>query len=117
MTDPTSTTETVADIAAKVATVDETVMQFLPYIGTILGFIPGAQVGVPIVGGVGLVLKAVDDAAKLVAAGNPGAAVEDIFSEIVNHLTPGQPNSPILSTPGPVSPSTLSLTRASGVHP
>lgn len=84
-------------IAGEVASVDETIMKFLPYIGTILGVIPGAQVGVPIVGGLQLVLKAIDDGAKLVAGSNPGASPTDIFTTLVNHLTPGQPNSPVLS--------------------
>jgi hypothetical protein len=92
-------TNTPASIATEVSTVDELVMQFLPYIGTILGVIPGAQIGVPIVGGIGLALKALDDAAKAVAAGDPGLAAEGIITTIVNHLTPGKPNSPILSTP------------------
>jgi hypothetical protein len=86
----------IQSVASEVASVDENVMKFLPYISTLLGFIPGAQIGVPIVGGVGLVLKAVDDAAKAVATGTPGTQVPDIFTAIVDHLTPGKPNSPLL---------------------
>jgi len=91
------TTPDVVSIATEVATVDEAVMKFFPYISTMIGFIPGAQVAVPFMPLVAEFLKVVDDAAKHVAAGNSGAAAQDVMKEIMDHLTPGAPNSPVLS--------------------
>lgn len=99
MTTTTTSTATAASIATTVSTVDEAIMTALPFISSIIAFVPGAQVAVPFMPLVGELLAVVDNAAKAVAAGNTGAAVEDIFTEIKNHLTPGQPNSPILSAP------------------
>ena len=96
-----SNDQSAASIAGTVATVDETIMKFLPEISMIIGFIPGAQpaeLAMPIVSEV---LMAVDNAAKAVASGNPGAAFQTIAQEIIQHLTPGLPNSPILSPPSP----------------
>ena len=94
----TDSTVNVTQIAGEVASVDEAVMKFFPTISTIVGFIPGAQVAVPFLPLVGEILAAVDTAAKDIQAGNNGAAVEDILTEIRNHLTPGLPNSLILSS-------------------
>jgi hypothetical protein len=94
MTDPS-----VASIASEVSTVDEAVMRFLPEISLLLGIIPGAQVAVPFMPLVGGALGAIDNAAKLVAAGNPGAAAETVLQMVMDHLTPGKPNSPILAAP------------------
>jgi hypothetical protein len=94
-----TTAPTAAGIATEVSTVDEAVMSALPFVSGIIGFIPGAAVAVPFLPLVGELLAALDNAAKAVAAGNTGAAVEDIFTEIKNHLTQGKPNSPILSAP------------------
>jgi hypothetical protein len=88
------TDTSITGIATEVATVDEAIMKFLPEISLLLGFIPGAGVAVPFLPEV---LTALDNAAKAVATGNPGAAIGSIFSEIANHLTPGAPNSPTLS--------------------
>lgn len=84
-------------VAGTVVTVDEAVMKALPFVSTMLGFIPGAQVAVPFMPLVGELLAVLDSAAKSVADGNNGAAIQDIIKEIENHLTPGKPNSPILS--------------------
>jgi hypothetical protein len=84
-------------VATTVSTVDEAVMTALPFISGILGFIPGAQVAVPFMPLVSEGLMALDNAAKAVAAGNPGAAIQDVMKEVMDHLTPGKPNSPILS--------------------
>jgi hypothetical protein len=89
----------VKTVAGEVSTVDEAVMKAMPFIATMIGFIPGAQVAVPFMPLVGELLGVLDNAAKAVATGNNGAAFEDVFAEIKNHLTPGQPNSPILSAP------------------
>jgi len=86
----------VKTIATEVATYDEAILKFMPYLGSILGIIPGAQAGVPVVAGITALLKAIDDAAKAVSA-NTSADPNGIVGEIVNHLTPGAPNSPALS--------------------
>lgn len=89
----------VKSVAGEVSTVDEAVMTALPFISGIIGFIPGAAIAVPFMPLVSEGLMALDNAAKAVAEGNPGAGIEDILTEIKNHLTPGMPNSPILSAP------------------
>ena len=85
--------------AGTVSQVDEAVLRALPFISTIIGFIPGGAVAVPFMPLVGGLLEALDNAAKAVAAGNSGGAVQDILREVASHLTPGAPNSPILSAP------------------
>jgi hypothetical protein len=94
MTDTTSA----AGIATEVSQIDEAVMKALPFVSTMIGFIPGAQVAVPFMPLVGELLQVIDNAAKSVAAGNSSAAAQDVLQEIMNHLTPGKPNSPILSS-------------------
>jgi hypothetical protein len=89
----------VAGIAAEVVTVDERIMKLLPTIAMFAGFIPGGAVVSGFEPLILEVLMAVDEAAKAVAAGNPGAAFSVVLDEIKNHLTPGKPNSPILSAP------------------
>lgn len=91
-----TTTNTVAGIAAEVSTVDEMIMKFMPFISMGLGLAPGGSIAAPLISEF---LTVVDDAAKAVAAGNSGAAFQVILSEVENHLTPGKPNSPILSAP------------------
>ena len=86
----------ITGIAAEVSTVDEQIMRFLPFISMAVDFVPGGAVAMPLVSEL---LQVLDAAAKAVAAGNPGAAIGDILGEVKNHLTPGQPNSPILSAP------------------
>lgn len=95
----------VKSVAGQVSQVDEAVMKALPFISGLIGFIPGGAVAVPFMPLIGEALVALDNAAKAVAAGNSGAAVQDILTEIMNHLTPGQPNSPALSAPA-ADPST-----------
>ena len=90
-------TTDIKSVATTVSTVDEAIMKALPFISTVIGFVPGAQVAVPFMPLVGGLLAALDNAAKAVAAGNNGAAIEAVIAEIENHLTPGKPNSPILS--------------------
>lgn len=94
----------ITGVATEVATVDEAVMKALPFVSGLIGFIPGAQVAVPLMPLIGELLTVVDNAAKAVAAGNSGAAAQDVLQEIMNHLSPGQPNSPILSAPPPTMP-------------
>jgi hypothetical protein len=91
------TTIDVTQVANTVSTVDEAVLKALPFISTIIGFVPGAQVALPFMPLVGAGLTALDEAAKAVAAGNPGMAFQDIMKVVTDHLTHGKPNSPILS--------------------
>lgn len=84
-------------IASEVATVDEAVMKVLPFVTTLTGFIPGAQVATPFLAAAGPLLLVLDNAAKAIAAGNPNAAWQDVLQELTKHLTPGQPNSTALA--------------------
>lgn len=88
-------------VAGEVATVDEAVMKALPTIAMFAGFIPGASIITGFEPEIMMALKALDDAAKAVAGGNPGMAFRDVLGAITSHLTPGMPNSPILSDPPP----------------
>lgn len=97
MTTTTTSSINYESIATEVSTVDEAVMKVLPFITTITGLIPGAQVATPFLAMAGPLLAAVDSAAQAVAAGNPGAAVTDVLQEIISHLTPGAANSPALA--------------------
>lgn len=93
-------------VAGEVATIDEEVMKLLPFIGGIIGFVPGAQAVAPLLPLVGEILAAVDKAAKDIQGNDPSAAVDDILTEIRNHLTVGRPNSAVLSSappPGPIT--------------
>ncbi len=88
------TDTSITGIAGEVSTVDEMIMKFMPFISIGLGLIPGGSIAAPLVSEI---LTVVDEAAKAVAAGNSGAAFSVVLSEVMNHLTPGKPNSPILS--------------------
>jgi hypothetical protein len=92
-----STTPDIPGIATEVSTIDEAILRFMPEISMLIGIIPGANVATPFMPLVTELLTVLDNAAKHVAAGNTGSAVEDVLAEIKNHLTPGAPNSPILS--------------------
>ena len=90
-------TPTAASIAGTVSTVDEEILKFMPFVSTILAVIPGAQIAVPFLPIATEILGVIDNAAKAVAGGNTGVAIQDVFNEIKNHLTPGAPNSAALS--------------------
>ena len=94
---PASSGINLAAIATEVSTIDEAAMKFLPFVTTIVGAIPQTAVAAPFLAVAGPLLQALDNAAKEVAAGNPGAAAQDIFQQLINHLTKGAPNSPALS--------------------
>lgn len=85
-------------VAGEVAKVDEAVMRVFPFISSMIGFVPGGQVAVPLMPIVSEILQAVDTAAKHIQDGDNGAALDDILKEIRNHLTPGRPNSAVLSS-------------------
>lgn len=89
----------IKQVAGEVAQVDEKIMEFFPYISGMIGFIPGAAAAQPFMPLVGQILAAVDTAAKDIQSGNNAAAINDILTEIRNHLTPGLPNSSVLSSP------------------
>jgi len=91
------TDTSISGIATEVSQVDEAVMKALPFVSGLIGFIPGASVAVPFVPLITEFLGVIDNAAKAVADGNPGAAATDVLQEVINHLTPGKPNSPTLS--------------------
>lgn len=86
-------------VAKEVSTVDEAVMKVLPFVSGLIGFVPGGAAAVPFLPLISEFLTVVDNAAKAVAAGNSGAAVQDVLKEVMDHLTPGAANSPILSAP------------------
>ena len=92
-----TTTIDVTAIATTVSSIDEKFISVLPVIAGLAGFIPGAA-AVPLIEPIALeILQVVDAAAKNIAANNPGAAFQDIFDELRNHLTKGQPDSPALA--------------------
>jgi len=80
-----TTTPSAASIATTIETVDEAVMKALPFISTMLNFVPGAAVAVPFMPLLGELLQTLDNAAKVV------------LKEIMAHLTPGMANSIALS--------------------
>ena len=91
------TDTTVTGVASEVSAIDEELMKILPFITPLLGFVPGAAVLTPFEPLVLDLLTAVDNAAKEIAAGNPGAAATDVLQILINHLTKGQPNAPELA--------------------
>ena len=100
----TAASPSVASIAGTVSTVDEAILKFMPFVSILVSAIPGAQVAAPFIPLVGELLTVVDNAAKAVAGGDTNAAIQDVLGEIMSHLTPGKPNSPILSAPAVVTP-------------
>lgn len=90
-------TSGIASAAGTASQVIEGIERFLPFITTIIGAIPQTAVAAPFLAGAGPLLSVLDNAAKEIAANNPGAAGEVILTELTNHLTKGAPNSPALS--------------------
>lgn len=102
MTTP-NTTPAIGGIAKTAETVIEDIMKVEPTIASIAGmFVPGAA---PIVAVVQPAIVAaapfVENALNSLAAGNGGDALT-AFIQLLQHLSPTQPNSPIL-TPAPVT--------------
>jgi hypothetical protein len=87
------------DAAGTIAKIDEAAIKALPFISSVIGFVPGGAAATPFLPLIGEILQAVDNAAKHIQQGNTSAAFDDILVEIRNHLTPGAPNSSVLSSP------------------
>lgn len=93
-------TTDVKSVAQTAETVIEGVMKIEPTVATIASmFVPGAA---PIVAMVQpevmLAAPFIENALKSLAAGNNGDVMTS-FIQLLQHLQPGQPNSPILSSP------------------
>jgi hypothetical protein len=93
-------TGTASSIAATAETVVEGIMKVEPTVATIASmFVPGAA---PIVAmiqpEVMLAAPFIENALKSLAAGNNGDVLS-AFIQLLQHLTPGQANSPILAAP------------------
>ena len=98
MTTAPSSLQTIAGTAEGVV---EAVMKVEPTVATIASmFVPGAA---PIIAMVQpevmLAAPFIENALKSIAAGNNGDVMTS-FIQLLQHLTPGQPNSGILATPG-----------------
>jgi hypothetical protein len=92
---------TLTGIAATAEGVVEAVMKVEPTVATIASmFVPGAA---PIIAMVQpevmLAAPFIEQALKDLAAGNNGNVMTS-FIQLLQHLTSGQPNSPILAQPG-----------------
>ena len=97
----TNPTPSIGSIAKTAETVVEDVLKVEPTVATIAGmFVPGAA---PIVAVVQPAIMAaapfIENALNELAAGNGGNALE-AFIQLLQHISPNQPNSPIL-TPAP----------------
>jgi hypothetical protein len=97
---------TIATVAGEAEKVVEGVMKVEPTVATIASmFIPGAA---PIVAMIQpevlLAAPFVENALKALAAGNNGDVMTS-FIQLLQHLTPGQPNSTVLANPatGPIT--------------
>ena len=100
----TTTTSTIATDAALADQVITEVLKVMPFVSTVIQFVPGAAVATPFVPLFVEFLGVLDNAAKAVAAGNTQAAIGAILGEIMSHLTPGMPNAPALApTAAPVA--------------
>lgn len=87
-------------VAGQVATVDETVLKFLPFISMFIAATPAG----PFMPLITEALTALDSAAKAVAGGNTSGAIDVVIKEVISHLTPGMPNSPALAPAGEAVP-------------
>lgn len=94
----------VKSIATTAETVIEGVMKIEPTVATIASmFIPGAA---PIVAMIQpevlLAAPFVENALKALAEGNNGDVMTS-FIQLLQHLTPGQPNAKVLAAGGPIT--------------
>ena len=102
-------------VAGQVATFDEMVMKYMPFLFGFAKFTPiggEATLAQPLIMEV---LTVLDNAARAVAAGNTAGGVAAVIGAVENHLTPGQPNSPILAGPGSATVTVSASTDASQV--
>ncbi|WP_407146222.1 hypothetical protein [Bradyrhizobium sp. ORS 86] len=91
--------------AAEAEQVIENVMKVEPIVMTALSFVPGAAPVTAIVHpAVVMMAPFIENALKAVADGNNGDAFTALI-QMIQHITPNQPNSPILSQPSSLSPS------------
>src|SRR5271167_507382 len=100
MTTPAVATPTISSISTNVEGVIESVMKVEPTVATILSmFVPGAA---PIIAAIQpevmLAAPFVENALKALSVGN-GGDVMTAFIQLLQHLTPGQPNSSMLAAP------------------
>lgn len=82
----TSTAEVLIEDAIKV----------LPTLGTLIGFIPGAQIAPAAATAITALLKQIDASLTTVQTATSGSP-EAVMQVVTDHLTPGQPNAPALS--------------------
>jgi hypothetical protein len=94
----------VGEIASTAEKVLESVMKFEPTVATMAGmFVPGAAPVVAMVQPELLILAPfVENALKAIAVGK-GGNIADAFIELIQHITPGHPNSPSLNGLRPAS--------------
>jgi hypothetical protein len=104
MTTAAPTSPTLASVATTAETVIQDILKVEPTVATIAGmFVPGAAPVVAVVQP--MILAAapfVEQALNALAAGN-GGDVMTSFIQLLQHLTPNQPNSPILASPAPIT--------------
>lgn len=88
----------VKKIAAEAEKVVETIVRVEPMVMTVGNFVPGAAPVLAMVHPVVVMLAPfIEKALQDLAAGNNGDALGSIL-EMIQHVTRGQPNSPILSS-------------------
>jgi len=105
MTTTTTSTFDVASAASTAETVMEGVMKFEPFVATIAGAaIPGAAPIVAMVQPmVAMAAPFIENALKALSAHNNGDAFSALI-QLIQHVTPGHPNSPVLdSTAAPAA--------------
>lgn len=101
---PTAPSTSISSIASTAEGVIENVMKVEPTVATIASmFVPGAA---PIIAAIQpevlLAAPFVENALKAISAGN-GGDMMTAFIQLLQHLTPGQPNSPILQNLAPTT--------------
>lgn len=94
----TDSSVTITSVATEAASVASTVMQFEPMIASMITpFFPPIAAAQPIiVMAMPFLIKALNDIAS-----NNGGDMLGAFLQLAQHLSAGQPNSPILSPPLP----------------
>lgn len=88
-----STTAPAAGVVAKASSVLSDVAPFVPEVAAVASAIPGAA---PYAAAAVAIFNAVTSGVALIQA-EQGKSLEQAILDILAHLTPGQPNSPVLS--------------------